>query len=712
VSGISAEILDLSTVIKAAQAISGEIVLERLLERMMATILENAGAQYGVLVLQQGDRLVAEVSAHVDRGVRALQSMAIDGASEIPSAIVHYVARTREVVVLSDAARDGLFTGDPYVARHQTKSVLCFPFVQQGVLVGLVYLENNLTSGAFTPARLRVLQILASQAAIAIENARLYARLEAHSRDLEDRVADRTRALQTSNRELEAARVQADAANEAKSRFLANMSHELRTPLNAIIGYSEMLQEEMVDGGNAAAVADLEKITAAGKHLLELINTVLDLSKIEAGKMELYIEEFLVPDLARDIAGVIRPLADRNGNRLEVACNVAGVMRADVTKVRQSLFNLLSNSCKFTDHGEVRLTISEERRQNRDWIVFEVHDTGIGMTAEQIDRLFQEFTQVGTATSRTYGGTGLGLAVSRRLCRMMGGDIEVTSQAGTGSTFTIRLPRVVVRASMEVTRLAEDAAAGTVLVIDDDETVRDLMQRFLTKEGYRVVTAGRGEDGLRLTKELHPDAITLDVIMPGMDGWAVLSALKSDPETADVPVIILSIIDEKNLGYTLGAADYLLKPIDRDQLLHVLARYRRGTSVLIVEDDAPFRELLTRILGGAGYSTTEVGDGLEALERLSTELPGLIILDLMMPRMDGFEFVDALRQEPKWLDIPILVITARDLTADDHARLNGRVAKVMAKGSRSEQRLLDEVRAFVANAIARRPAAAEALRPA
>jgi len=486
------------------------------------------------------------------------------------------------------------------------------------------------------------------------------------------------------------------------------MSHELRTPLNAIIGYSEMLQEDAADLGAEQFTDDLKRINAAGKHLLELINAVLDLSKIEAGKMELYLETFDVAALVRDIAAVIQPLAAKNANRLEVRCpDEVGPMRADLTKVRQALFNLLSNACKFTDRGTISLVVGREATEGQDWMVFSVSDTGIGMTPEQLARLFEAFSQADAATTRKYGGTGLGLALSRRLCRMMGGDVTVESEAGRGSTFSIRLPAHVAEAAEEPVAPAPLAdhlppGVGTVLVIDDEATVRDLMQRFLIKEGFRVVTAASGEEGLRWARELRPDAITLDVMMPGMDGWAVLSALKADSEVADIPVIMLTIVDDKNLGYALGASDYLTKPIDRERLVTVLKQHRRDRPVLVVDDDAEVRQLLRRMLESEGYAVVEAENGRVALERLRGETPSLILLDLMMPEMDGFEFVAELRRHEGWRAIPIVVITARDLSRDDRERLNGHVEKILQKGTYDRDELLAEVRELVASSVARR----------
>jgi CheY-like chemotaxis protein/anti-sigma regulatory factor (Ser/Thr protein kinase) len=468
-----------------------------------------------------------------------------------------------------------------------------------------------------------------------------------------------------------------------------------------------MLQEDAADLGAEQFTDDLKKINAAGKHLLELINAVLDLSKIEAGKMELYLETFDVAGLVKDIGAVIQPLAARNGNHLELHCPAGiGAMHADLTKVRQALINLLGNACKFTERGTVALDVGRERIDERAWIVFRVRDTGIGMTPAQLARLFEAFAQADAATTRKYGGTGLGLALSRRLCRMMGGDVTVESEAGRGSTFTIRLPaRVSVTPDRDTPPAPADtgpAPRGTVLVIDDEAPVRDLMQRFLGKEGFRVVTAAGGDEGLRRARELHPDAITLDVMMPGMDGWAVLAALKADPGVADIPVVMLTIVDDRNLGYALGAADYLTKPIDRERLVAVLKKYRRDLPALVVDDDPVLRELLGRTLNAAGYTVVGAENGRVALERLRELAPSVILLDLMMPEMDGFEFLAALRGHEAWRGIPVVVVTARDLSSEDRERLNGRVERILQKGAYGREALLEEVRALVASGVVRR----------
>jgi hypothetical protein len=465
-----------------------------------------------------------------------------------------------------------------------------------------------------------------------------------------------------------------------------------------------MLVEEAEDAGNEAMLADLAKIHSAGRHLLSLINDILDLSKIEAGKMDLYVEEFALAPVIEDVMSTAQPLAEKNGTRLEVSgLEDLGSMHSDVTRIRQVLLNLLSNACKFTQGGTVRLAVT---READDWLRFVVTDDGIGMSPDQLERLFQAFTQASASTSSRFGGTGLGLAISRQFCRMMGGDIGVASEEGAGSTFTVRLPAVTPsrvpdaspgRPAAEVEEPPVGTAAGTVLVVDDEPTARELMARHLRRAGYHVVEAADGLAGLEAARAIHPDVITLDVLMPHMDGWAVLKELKSDPSLADIPVIMATITDERNLGIALGASEYLTKPINRERLAAVLARYSRADAprrVLVVEDDESARALIRRALEAEGWEVDEAENGRVALERLDASRHALVLLDLMMPEMDGFEFLETVRGGADPSAVPIVVITAKELTDDDRMRLNGGVERIVQKGSRD--RFLHEVRDLVA----------------
>lgn len=545
----------------------------------------------------------------------------------------------------------------------------------------------------------------------------------AREKNLAQAVDQRTAQLAESMKVAQQASVQAEEANKTKSKFLANMSHELRTPLNAIIGYSEMLVEEITDLGTPGLIPDVQKIHGAGKHLLGLINNILDLSKVEAGKVELFLETFAIAPLLEEVTGTLRPLVEKNHNTLVIAPpDDIGSMRADVTKLRQSLFNLLSNASKFTENGTITLSVT---RPEAGWLTFSISDTGIGMTPDQQAKLFQSFAQADASTTRKYGGTGLGLVITRQFCELMGGTIEVESEAGQGTTFTIRLPEEVQPLQSGQTlqqtaqqrpdqqyqrnasagtgilpaRHSEATGASTILVIDDDPAARDIMQRFLSREGFGVIVAASGEEGLRLAEERSPDAILLDVRMPNLNGWEVLSRLKSDPALADIPVIMATIEDDQSLGCALGAVDYLIKPVDHERLLNLLQPYQKdpaASSVLVVEDNVDNREMICRQLTKAGWQVFEAGNGLEAIALMQMQPPGIILLDLMMPEMDGFEFIRELRQHPQWRSLPVIVLTAKDLTIQERSWLEGRTQQIYQKGSGNRQLLLNEINRLLA----------------
>ena len=540
--------------------------------------------------------------------------------------------------------------------------------------------------------RKQILNLMLSSYETAIEQRRevevAQQNLQEINAELARRVQDRTAAL----KEAEESRRDAQMANTAKSEFLASMSHELRTPLNAIIGYSELLQEDCEANGSVEYLDDLRKVHDAGRHLLALINDLLDMSKVEAGKLELESGIVDVASLIRDVAGVTQPLIKKNNNRLHlIDMDVGGTMQSDITRIRQVLFNLLSNAAKFTEDGDIRLSVRRESGDDGSWIEFEVADTGIGMSEAHLQRIFNPFVQADSSTSRRFGGTGLGLALCRRLCELLGGTISVTSEVGRGSLFTVKLP-VTLPGESDVTASVQAAAASvasdpmedsTILLIDDEAESRELLRTQLQRVGWCVIEASNGHDGLRLAREHNPNVILLDIVVPNIDGLSVLEILKRDAGLSHIPVVLCSLTNDVTRGFAFGASDCLVKPIERDVLASTLERFTAepAKQLLIVEDDPASRELMVRTAQRVGWSVTAAENGRVGLASLNDLSPDLILLDLMMPEMDGFEFIAALKNNFAWRHIPIVIITASNLTPEERLELSGQATQIFSKGS-------------------------------
>ena len=468
---------------------------------------------------------------------------------------------------------------------------------------------------------------------------------------------ENAREIRSAREQAEKSRAEAEAASRTKSAFLANMSHELRTPLNAIIGYSEILVEDATDRGDKTSIADLEKIQGAGKHLLGLINDILDLSKIEAGRMDVYLEQVFLSRLVDEVKTIVDPMIKKNDNRLVIDCPVdIGSLRTDVTKLKQSLINLLSNAAKFTKQGDVTLKISRETSEDgQPWVKIAISDSGIGMTEEQVGRLFQAFTQADSSTTRNFGGTGLGLTITKHFCTMLGGKIDVRQHARQGFDIHSEPAGSAVQAGRDGGRRhrlpVSDASPHSisVLVVDDDPVVHDVLSSTLSKEGYRLMHARDGHQALEIMRKTPPDIVTLDVMMPKVDGWSVLGIMKSDPALEHIPVIMLTIVDDRNLGFSLGASEFMTKPIDRNKLIGLLRKFAPsgdGTVVLIVDDDPDVRGVVRSAIEGVGLQTAEVNNGRVALDWLKQNpMPSLVLLDLMMPEVDGFEFLERIRSD-------------------------------------------------------------------
>ena len=501
----------------------------------------------------------------------------------------------------------------------------------------------------------------------------------------------------------------ANEANKTKSQFLANMSHELRTPLNAIIGLTEMLKEDAEDDNLDDYLEPLDRVFNAGKHLLALINDVLDLSKIEAGRIELFNETFQLKSIIDEIVKTSQPLAEKNKNELIVNFqNSLNLVTADQTRVKQIVLNLISNACKFTENGKITLNISKKKKKSGDLILIAVKDTGIGMTKNQMDKLFNSFVQADSSTTRKYGGTGLGLTISKQLAMMMGGDVTVDSEINKGTIFTATFLADYLGASQDIKNKAlkqnslienvvsiENQNAKTILIIDDDPTVSELIKRQLLRDSYNVVIANNGKEGIELARKIKPNLITLDILMPEMDGWSVLRTLKADPRVSKIPVVMASILDEKNKGFSLGAADFVSKPIEKERLIssiQTLIGKSENLKICIIEDDDNLRFTIKEILEKQGNIIIDASNGKDALSKLKKEntLPDIILLDLMMPVMNGFEFLNQIKNT-KIKSIPILVLTGADLDDKDKLFLNNETEKVIQKTDETLLSITEEI---------------------
>src|SRR6266404_6118335 len=677
-------VAELQALNEVGQAVSSSLDLETVLATVIARAVRLADADSGTLYQFDEADGVFDPRANFgvsDEMIEILRGSRI-GLGDGP---VGLCAVNRAPVQVSDTELSKQKVSAIWV-HDAIRAVVAVPLLRDEHVTGALVIRRRV-SGEFSPSIVKLLQTLASQSVMAIENARLFKESQAKSAQLAE-------------------------VSKLKSQFLANMSHELRTPLNAIIGLTEMLHEDARDLKRAEELEPLERVLRAAHHLLELINDILDLSKIEAGRMDMHVETFAIAPLVEEVMATISSAAAKNGNEIIVHCpQDVGEMHADQTRIRQALLNLVSNANKFTEHGSVTVDVARVMSKGSEEITMAVTDTGIGMSCEQMGRLFQEFVQADPSTTRKYGGTGLGLAISRRFCQMMGGEITVESQLGKGSTFTIRLPARIesvqpapLMRRVRPERQSPKAVKGSlILVIDDDQTVCEVMARYLEREGFVVRTATGGREGLQLAHELHPAAITLDINMPDLDGWTVLAALKGDPQLADIPVVLVTIEDNRSRGYSLGATEYMTKPIDRERLISLLQNISSpiARKVLLVDDDEIMRESVRRVLEQEKWQVEGASNGRFALAHLAESCPDVIVLDLLMPEMDGFEFLVEMRQRPEWHDIPVLVLTAKDLSVEDQKRLNGYVERVMRKNASELGELLRELGRMLPRSIER-----------
>jgi GAF domain-containing protein/CheY-like chemotaxis protein/tetratricopeptide (TPR) repeat protein len=564
------------------------------------------------------------------------------------------------------------------------ETMMVAPLIANNRTIGVLSVYRDRTAGVFSQVDLDFLAGLGRQAAIAIENSRLFD-------------------------EAQSARAAAEHANKAKSTFLANMSHELRTPLNAIIGFTRIVRKKSADLLPAKQLENLDKVLTSSEHLLGLINTVLDIAKIEAGRMDVIASNFRIDALVDQCVNVATPLVKNQVTLVKELDASLGIVRSDQDKIKQIVLNLLSNAAKFTHEGSIILAV---KKLDENTFTISVTDSGIGISDEALERIFDEFQQADTSTTRRYGGTGLGLAISRNLARLLGGNLTATSQLGVGSTFTLTLPIQYGRSitipsdtPLDTSRKPDhpadvETSKKRVLVIDDDPDAEYLLQESLNQNEFAVIGARNGYDGLQIARQLKPDAILLDVLMPEIDGWQVLNDLKMDADTTDIPVILLTIVDKKALGFKLGAAAYLLKPLDPGIVLETLHRVigdkgHRRKCVLVVDDDPLIAEMVQQTLPGPEFAVISAADGEEGLQAVRTQHPDVILLDLMMPKLDGFGVIQRLRADSDLRNIPIIVISAKELTPEESQTLKESVAFVMKKQGFDGDLLRDEISSVV-----------------
>lgn len=694
-SSTSTGSLDVASIVKASQVISGEMRLDALLTRLLYVLLENAGASRGVVVLLRDGHWFVDAEGTIDDTMNIMQHVPLDQA-DLPHSLISYALRTGETIVLDDAPNEGEFTLDSYIQTVLPHSIFVLPLFHQGVLTGLVYLENTRATGAFTPARQEVLALLSGQVAISLENTRLYTHLEDLVEERTSELTESYRHLSVALDEAQRARATTEEANELRTRLVASMLHELRIPLNSIINHAHTIGQGRYGPVSDAQIECLNCINDDGQDLLGLINDMLDLAKIQAGHMELYTELTEMDVLVKStLATAIGLTKDKPITLHHEIVQGLPPITADQKRIRQVLLNLLSNAAKFTDEGSITVRVW----QNGQVLISSVTDTGAGIPADKLNTIFEEFRQVDDGSVRSYQGTGLGLTICKRLIEMHGGRIWVESTSGGGTTFFFSLP---VPVGTDVNTTLSMPIPGTdqgtvVLVIDDDPAAIDIVRTYLSRESYAVYGITDGRAALDEVRRLQPAIILLDIIMPFINGWDILAELKLDPALQAIPVIMYTMLEAAHKGMSLGADGYLMKPVDAQQLRDTVAKLAPpfGT-ILAIDDDLDVLEIVQHQLGALGdYQIVTANGGQAGLDAIATVHPDLVLLDLMMPEVDGFAVLETMDQNEATRSIPVVVLSGKYLSQDEQSYLRHRVNGLVNKQDASQSQWLTRIQSVL-----------------
>ena len=656
-----------------SQTVSSSLDLDEVLTTIVTRAVELSGTDGGSIF--EFDRMTGEFMLRTCVGTsRQLVDALRDVRIHVDETFVGRAATTGEARQAPDLDREPPDAHIEELRRHGWRSMVAVPLRHEDAIVGALIVRRR-QPGAVPARTVDLLATLASQSAVAIHNARVF-------------------------RELQIKSAQLEVASRHKSEFLASMSHELRTPLNAVIGFSDVLLDRMFGELNERQEEYIRDIRDSGRHLLELINEILDLSKIEAGRMELELGAVPLGELLRHGVAMVRERAESHGISLEldVAAEV-GTVAGDELKLKQVVLNLLSNAVKFTPDGGA---VSVSARVAANEVHVSVVDTGLGIAEQDRERIFEAFQRGDRAARSGAEGTGLGLTLSRRIVNMHGGRLWMESEEGAGSTFSFAIPALSAPAPTAPLapspEPARAAPAGTVLVVEDDRPSADLLRVYLEDAGYSVSVARDGVEGLELARRITPTALILDIGLPRLNGWELLAQLKRDPSTAAIPVVIVSMVDARGAGFALGAAEYLVKPVEHDELLDALARCappgRDRRKVVAIDDDTLDLDLFEAMLSPEGWSVLRATSGEEGVELVRRERPAVVLLDLLMPGLDGFAVVERLRSDPLVAGVPIIVLTSKEMTRADRERLDGRISFLAQKGTFRQAELLELVERF------------------